>query len=124
MSTLSSSNILTTSLLLLQFEFPASLPEEDRAVERRKFLEGDVEMLDDWKDFLEDQTEFEFELWMLEELWELGVDWNKVKKDLMDRDTEIEEEEVLESIPETPRLSRKLRALELEEEECICITDL
>ena len=94
--------------------------EEDKTMEKRKVLEEDVGMVEDWDGFLDDQTEYEFELWMLAELAEMGVDWNDVKRDLLDKDMEMEEEEVVEYIPKTPGLSRKLRALELEEDECIC----
>ena len=34
-------------------------------MEKRKVLEEDVVMVEDWDGFLEDQTEYEFELWIL-----------------------------------------------------------
>ena len=73
--------------------------EEDKSMAKRKVLEEDVVMVEDWDCFLEDQTEYEFELWMLAELAEMGVDWNDVRRDLMDKDMEMEEEEDVEYIP-------------------------
>ena len=67
--------------------------------------------------FLDDHDDMEYELWMIQELENLGIDWDEIIREV----TDMEDSEVY-TVPATPGLSRKFGQLEMEEEECLCST--
>ena len=91
---------------------------DTNTVERiRGVTDMEVDMQEDWVKFLDDHDDMEYEMWMIHELEDLGIDWERIVREV----TDIEDREGY-MVPATPGLSRKFGKLEIEEEECPCST--
>ena len=91
---------------------------EENANRVERVLEDmEVDIQEDWLKFLDDQDDMEYELWMIQELDNLGIDWHEIAREV----TDMKDKEIY-TVPATPGLSRKFGQLELEEEECLCST--
>ena len=91
--------------------------EENANSVERVLEDMEVDIQEDWMKFLDDQDDMEYELWMIQELDNLGIDWHEIAREV----TDMKDKEIY-TVPATPGLSRKFGRLELEEEECLCST--
>ena len=74
-------------LMDLLMEWEENTDNVERIVE-----DMEVELEEDWPMFMEDQDEIEYEMWMITELENLGINWNEVVEEVADM--EIEDRDV------------------------------
>ena len=58
--------------------------EENANIVGRILEDMEVDLQEDWLKFLDDQEDMEYELWMIQELDNLGIDWHEIAREVTD----------------------------------------